>query len=106
MKKYIVRTKVREVNNLWCLLGTYSAKLYGHIYVVSRKFLWWQLRPRLVISIYTPYLKDPTYNGEYATNRILAAEAKELRAELEVEKDRIQRRLDRLLIRKPLSGKK
>lgn len=98
-REHIVFKKEVKVENLWCLLGTYDAKLVGHIRLVERKFLWWKLKPCLEIYIYTPYLNDPMYDGEYSTNRILGGAEIQLRAILEEEKDKIQRRLDRLLKR-------
>lgn len=95
-KEHIVYSKEVKVGNLWCLLGSYSTELVGHIRLVERKFLWWELKPCLEIHIYTPYLKKPYYDGEYTTNRVLGAAEIRLRAILEKEKDRIQRKIDRI----------
>ena len=98
-ERIVYKTEI-EVSGLWTILGTYSTKVTGYIKLIERKFLWWKLKPCLEIYIYTPYLKSPTYDGEYSTNRMLGAVEVRMRAVLEEKKDAIQRKLDRLLKRK------
>ncbi len=100
MEEYVLRIKIKKVNGLWCLTGFYSAKIIGYIYIVRRKFLWWKLKPYLGVRVHTPYMENPYFDGERATNRILSSLEIEMRSELKIEKDKIQRRLDRLLKRK------
>ena len=100
MERHILRTKKRKVDKLWCQIGFYSATIIGYIYIVERKFLWWKLKPYLEVEVHTPYMDKPYCDGELATNRLLSSLDIEMRSELEIEKDRIQRRLDRLLSKK------
>lgn len=44
--------------------------------------------------------KEPFYDGEYGTNNRLSSLEVQMRAEMEVIKDKFQRRLDRLIKRK------
>lgn len=96
MKQRIIYTKVYNVPDLWCGNGTYSAKITGNIYLNLPKFLWWELKPYLTIRIFTPYLKKPFYDGEHTTNKYLKQLELQMLSDLELQKDKIQRRLDKL----------
>lgn len=96
MKQRIIYTKVYNVHDLWCGNGIYSAKITGNIYLNLPKFLWWELKPYLTIRIFTPYLKKPFYDGEHTTNKYLKQLELQMLSDLELQKDKIQRRLDKL----------
>ena len=92
--------KVYNVERLWCYRGYYTADITGLLYVKTRKFLWWELSPILYIEVKVPYIDEPFYDGEYCTNNRLSSLEVQMRAEMEVIKDKFQRRLDRLIKRK------
>lgn len=92
----LLSKKVYDVKRLWCINGFYSADLTGLLYLETRKFLWWNLSPILYIEVKVPYIYKPFYDGEFGTNRRLSSLEVQMRAEMEVIKDKFQRRLDRL----------
>lgn len=92
--------KVYKVERLWCYRGYYTANITGLLYVKTRKFLWLELSPILYIEVKVPYIDEPFYDGEYCTNNRLSSLEVQMRAEMEVVKDKFQRRLDRLIKRK------
>lgn len=92
--------KVYKVERLWYYRGYYTANITGLLYVKTRKFLWWELSPILYIEVKVPYIDEPFYDGEYCTNNRLSTLEVQMRAEMEVVKDKFQRRLDRLIKRK------
>jgi hypothetical protein len=99
MRKLISK-KVYKVEHLWCYKRYYDANITGLLYLKTRKFLWWDLKPILYIDVKVPYIDEPFYDGEYGTNRRLSSLEVQMRAEMEVIKDKFQRRLDRLVKRK------
>ena len=99
MRKLISK-KVYKVERLWCYKRYYDANITGLLYLKTRKFLWWDLKPILYIDVKVPYIDEPFYDGEYGTNRRLSSLEVQMRAEMEVIKDKFQRRLDRLVKRK------
>ena len=99
MRKLISK-KVYNVERLWCYKRYYDANITGLLYLKTRKFLWWDLKPILYIEVKVPYIDEPFYDGEYGTNRRLSSLEVQMRAEMEVIKDKFQRRLDRLVKRK------
>lgn len=92
--------KVYKVENLWCSNGCYEAEITELLYVKTRKFLWWDLSPILYIEVKVPYIDNPYYIGEHGTNTRLRISEVEMRVEMEVIKDKFQRRLDRIIKRK------
>lgn len=96
----LIQKKVWRVKSLWCLNGWYEADMTGLLYIVQHKFLWWKTKPYLEYNVFVPYIDKPFYDGEFATNRILSSLEVNIRAEMEVLKDRYQRRLDRYLKRR------
>ena len=96
MKRHIIYTKTFEVDDLWNIGGFFSAKITGYIYLNQRKFLWWKCKPYLTIKIFTPYLTHVYYDGEYATNDRLKQLERLMRADLTLQVDKIQRKLDRI----------
>lgn len=96
----LIQKKVWRVKKLWCLNGWYEADMTGLLYIVQHKFLWWKTKPYLEYDIFVPYIAEPYYNGEYATNERLSSLEVNMRAEMESLKERVQRRLDRLLKRR------
>lgn len=99
MRKLISK-KVYKVGRLWCYNRYYDANITGLLYLKTRKFLWWELPPILYIEVKVPYIDEPFYDGEYGTNNRLSSLEVQMRAEMEVVKDKFQRRLDRLIKRK------
>lgn len=99
MRKLISK-KVYKVKRLWCYKRYYDVNITGLLYLKTRKFLWWDLKPILYIEVKVPYFDEPFYDGEYVTNRRLSCLEVQMRAEMEVIKDKFQRRLDRLVKRK------
>lgn len=99
MRKLICK-KVYKVERLWCYKRYYDANITGLLYLKTRKFLWWDLKPILYIDVKVPYIDEPFYDGEYGTNCRLSSLEVQMRAEMEVIKDKFQRRLDRLVKRK------
>lgn len=99
MRKLISK-KVYKVERLWCYKRYYDTNITGLLYLETRKFLWWDLKPVLYIDVKVPYIDEPFYDGEYGTNRRLSSLEVQMRAEMEVIKDKFQRRLDRLVKRK------
>lgn len=61
--------------------------IQGRIYQKKRTFLGYDLSPTYSYTINIPLVKNPLYDGEYSTNRILKSYAKTLKQEL---KDKIQ----------------
>lgn len=59
-----------------------------------------RFEPILYIDVKVPYIDEPFYDGEYGTNCRLSSLEVQMRAEMEVIKDKFQRRLDRLVKRK------
>lgn len=98
--KRLLSKKVYKVERLWCYNRYYTANITGLLYVETRKFLWWELSPILYIEVKVPYIDEPFYDGEYGTNNRLSSLEVQMRAEMEVVKDKFQRRLDRLIKRK------
>ena len=92
--------KVYKVERIWSYSRYYTATITGLLYVETRKFLWWELPPILYIEVKVPYIDEPFYDGEYGTNNRLSSLEVQMRAEMEVVKDKFQRRLDRLIKRK------
>ena len=99
MKRLLCK-KVYKVERLWCYSRFYDSKITGLLYVETRKFLWWDLPPILYIEVRVPYIDKPFYDGEHGTNTRLSSLEVEMRAEMEVIKDKFQRRLDRFIKRK------
>ena len=93
----LISKKVYKVERLWCYNRFYNANITGLLYLETRKFLWWELSPILYIEVKVPYIEKPFYDGEYGTNVRLSSLEVEMRAEMEVIKDKFQRRLDRLI---------
>ena len=96
----LISKKVYKVERLWCYNRFYNANITGLLYLETRKFLWWELSPILYIEVRVPYIEKPFYDGEYGTNVLLSSLEVEMRAEMEVIKDKFQRRLDRLIKQK------
>lgn len=96
----LISKKVYKVERLWCYNRFYNANITGLLYLETRKFLWWELSPILYIEVRVPYIEKPFYDGEYGTNVRLSSLEVEMRAEMEVIKDKFQRRLDRLIKQK------
>lgn len=92
MAKILLKTIKREVPDCWSMV-TYKATIYGYLYMVTRKFLWWELKPYFYSKVRVPYIKKPFYDGEYATNRVLQTIGNEIMAELEVERSKYQNKL-------------
>lgn len=59
----------------------------GRIYQKSRTFLGIDLSPKYYYTLNIPFIKDPFYDGEYSTNRVLNSFAQIMQQEL---KDKIQ----------------
>lgn len=55
MRKLISK-KVYKVERLWCYKRYYDANITGLLYLKTRKFLWWDLKPILYIEVKVPYL--------------------------------------------------
>lgn len=70
--------------------------MVGFIYLKQRKFLWWKLKPKLSIKMMVPYLKSPYWDCDYDTNRYLRQQAAVFKAKLEIIKDKIQRKVNRI----------
>ena len=96
----LLSKKVYKVERLWCYSRFYTANITGLLYLKTRKFLWWNLSPVLYIEEKVPYIDDPYYDGEYGTNNHLSSLEVQMRAEMEIVKDKFQRRLNRLIKRK------
>ncbi len=96
----LLSKKVYKVERLWCYNRFYTANITGLLYLETRKFLWWNLSPLLYIEVRVPYLNKPYYDGEYGTNNRLSSLEVQMRAEMEIIKDKFQRRLDRFIKRK------
>lgn len=96
----LIAKKVYNVERLWCYNRFYTANITGLLYLETRKFLWWDLPPILYIEVRVSYIDKPYYDGEYGTNTRLSSLEVEMRAEMEVIKDKFQRRLDRFIKRK------
>lgn len=99
MKRLLCK-KVYKVERLWCYSRFYTANITGLLYLKTRKFLWWNLSPVLYIEVKVPYIDDPYYDGEYGTNNRLSSLEVQMRAEMEIAKDKFQRRLNRLIKQK------
>lgn len=94
----LVYKKSWKIQQCWCINGFYEATITGCIYLVEP---WWR-KPYLITKVIVPYLPSPTYDGEYATNKYLAIKEIEINAELEIQKDNINRRLNRYFKRRKL----
>lgn len=87
----IVYKKALKVERCWCLNGFYEATIIGCIYLGKT----WYGKPYLTTKVFVPYLPSPTYDGEYATNRYLASKEIEVNTELEIQRDKLNRRMCR-----------
>lgn len=96
----LISKKVYKIEKLWCVNGYYSADITGLLYLETRKFLWWNLSPVLYIEVKVPYIEKPFYDGEYGTNNRQSSYEVQMKAEMEVIKDKFQRRIDRIAKRK------
>lgn len=92
MAKLLLKTIKREVPDCWSL-DTYTSTIYGYLYRVTRKFLWWELKPYFYCKVRVPYIKKPFYDGEYSTNRRLQSISEEVMAELELERSKCENKL-------------
>lgn len=92
----LLSKKVYKIEKLWCVNGYYSVDITGLLYLETRKFLWWNLSPVLYIEVKVPYIEKPFYDGEYGTNKRLSSYEVQMMAEMEVIKDKFQRKIDRI----------
>lgn len=93
MRRIVAKRKY-HISDLWILSGRFSADAYGYVYAYK---YWWQRRHHFEIKIYVPYLDDPFYNGELATNQYLGTVSVKIKAEMELERDKIERRYRRYI---------
>ena len=93
MRRIVVKRKY-HISGLWNLSGRFSADAYGYVYAYKH---WWQRRLHFEVKIYVPYIDDPYYDGEYATNRYLSTISVKIRAEMELKKDKVERRYRRYI---------
>lgn len=75
MGKQLVYSKDISVDNLFVGLKYVTLVISGRVYKNTRKFLGWDLKPRLNV----PYIENPYFDGEYGTNKILRAKSEILK---------------------------
>lgn len=81
MKK-LVYSIDKVVENLFIGNSYRNLTISGRIYKEYRKFLGFDLKPKYTYTISIPLLKDPFYDGEFSTNRILKSYSIVLKQEL------------------------
>lgn len=81
MKKKLVYKFDQELQD--CFIGGdfRNLTIKGRVYRKQRKFLWWS-RVFYTYTINVPYIKNPYWDGEYATNRILRSYASSMKQKL------------------------
>lgn len=84
----------REIVTVWNKLSYYDVSVIGYIYLVKRKFLWRKLKPYLYTKVSVPYVEDPIFDGEYASNKLLRQSEIQMRATLELQMDKIKRKIN------------
>lgn len=79
MGKQLVYSEDISINELFVGLKYVTLVISGRIYKNTRKFLIWNLKPRYTYTLNVPYIRNPYYDGEYGTNKILGAKTEVLR---------------------------
>ena len=82
MKK-IINTFSSTVENCYYVGGHCNLTVYVNVYEEIHKFLWWQWKIYSTKE-YVPYIPDPHYDGEYATNDRLKMTLIMLRSQVDI----------------------
>lgn len=78
--KKLIWFKSIDVPNVFVGNRKDTLTITGKIYRVTRSYLGFKMKPKYSYVINTPFIGNPWYDGEFATNRILEVKSWEMRA--------------------------